>query len=593
MSPQWMVPHRRSKRNQTPLSRNLNKCEDSPGLMYSTTRWPRLRTATPRTTPRVTAKVAPRSAATTQFSAPKPKLPIFSGEQRATKPRRGSVNSRGSCSPSTPRTPQDSWSDVENDSVSAPRSPELELISRDSNGHSFCIEALKKVSPAETKERKNSWRHPVNSSQSSMETDLEDKTSEQPSSQAESYETKSSADSYPSVVTMGEHENSEISFQLSSYTPQRPQNGDTGRNPDVDAMFTGSKASLKPPLHSSPPLYPLETFLSPDPNAFDSSGLRSSRRTPSSACPPTPVARPRIHRSNSLGQTKLLASAQVSNDFQSVMKGKIMHGKKFSQNFLQKKLIGEGSFFKVFRVFVKQKNGRRASYALKISKEQFRSKNHRAMYLQEFELVKSIPNHENVVKYLAAWQEDSHLCVVMEHCRCSLSRLVSIIRVTEKFFWNVIYQLSQALHHIHKHGILHMDVKPGNVLYGVDKVLKLADFGQAIRIDRRKQMLDGCEGDSKYMAPELMQNNAIPTEAADVFSLGLLMVEITTREPLPSEGEKWRDLRRGRAREHLLGTVSRSLEAVILQMLNPQTPRRPSPSQLATIAMKQIKKIQA
>jgi len=193
------------------------------------------------------------------------------------------------------------------------------------------------------------------------------------------------------------------------------------------------------------------------------------------------------------------------------------------------------------------------------------------------------------VKYLAAWQEDLHFYVVMEYCRLSLSKLVSMIRVTDAFLWNALYQISQGLGHIHKHRILHLDIKPGNILWGKDKVLKLADFGQAIATDRVSQLLDGCEGDSKYMAPELMKNNAIPTEAADIFSLGLLMLEIATGKELPSEGPLWQDFRKNKARKHLLGHVGRSLEAVILRMLQANPPGRPSADQVSTTAFQHLK----
>lgn len=107
---------------------------------------------------------------------------------------------------------------------------------------------------------------------------------------------------------------------------------------------------------------------------------------------------------------------------------------------------------------------------------------------QEVELVKSLPYHPNIVKYIAAWQEELHFYVVMEYCRCTLAKLVSMVKVDERFLWNVLFQvnctliiirdwrvaqIARALEHIHKHDVLHMDVKPGNILYGIDKVKSL------------------------------------------------------------------------------------------------------------------------
>eukprot|EP00466_Bigelowiella_natans_P004192 jgi/Bigna1/52559/estExt_Genewise1Plus.C_90093 len=283
--------------------------------------------------------------------------------------------------------------------------------------------------------------------------------------------------------------------------------------------------------------------------------------------------------------------ASVTNDLGTTLPS-WQKGKQISQRIRKSRLVGEGSFFKVYKTYLKGEKGKMQQYALKASKRTFRSKNDRAMYLREVELVKSIPLHPNIVKYIACWQEELRFYVVMEYCRCTLEKLVSMIKISSKFLWTVLFQVSRGLEHIHRHGILHMDIKPGNILYGMDKVLKLADFGQAISTNRITQMLDGCEGDSNYMAPELMKNNAIPTEAADVFSLGLLMIEIATQKPLPAEGPKWQDLRKGRAREYLIGRVDRNLESIILKMLSPNPPGRPSAAQVAYISMDQLKREQ-
>jgi membrane-associated tyrosine- and threonine-specific cdc2-inhibitory kinase len=258
--------------------------------------------------------------------------------------------------------------------------------------------------------------------------------------------------------------------------------------------------------------------------------------------------------------------------------------------FKQKKLVGEGSFFKVYKVFLPTEKGVLSPFALKASKRPFRSKNDRAIYLKEVELMKRIPNNNHVVNYAYAWQEQHHFYVVMEYCRCTLAKLVSIYKITEVFLWTVLNQIANGLEHIHRHGVLHMDIKPVNILVGRDHYLKLADFGQAIEINREDQQLDGCEGDSQYMAPELMKNNAIPTEAADVFSLGLLMCEIVMERRLPSEGPEWHDLRKGRARKYILGRVGRSLEKLILRMLDPNPPGRPSAAQIGAICLKNLKR---
>eukprot|EP00468_Gymnochlora_sp_CCMP2014_P012139 CAMPEP_0167746860 /NCGR_PEP_ID=MMETSP0110_2-20121227/3951_1 /TAXON_ID=629695 /ORGANISM="Gymnochlora sp., Strain CCMP2014" /LENGTH=713 /DNA_ID=CAMNT_0007631679 /DNA_START=63 /DNA_END=2204 /DNA_ORIENTATION=- len=556
MTPQWMVPQRRISRSATPSS-----------SMTPSPWWSRHRVSnTPKvpTTPKVFTPM------TREFTVPKTKTPRM--RNRRSMPSRPPTPQG---SPSTPTTPKDNWSDIETDSISSQRSPDLELVSKDLDGSRICLH-LQKLSPASNhSSRNNSFSSipPLNI----METDL-DMTM---TTKANDYRNKSLTES---SFKLSNYKSDSFESAIAQITPRKPINNSI-RTPFSERkrnMNTNSMNSMKPPLHNSPHSL-MDSLLSPDPSAFGSSESRSRIRTPASACPPTPTARPRLTRSTSLGQTKLLATTKTSTI------NSIINGKQISKNFVRKKLIGEGCFFKVFKIFLKDKHGKSESYALKQSKQPFRSRNHRQMYLREVQLVKSIPLHQNVVKYMAAWQEELHFFVILEHCRCSLAKLIQVIKISENFLWNALFQVAQALQHIHYHGILHMDVKPGNILYGKDNMLKLADFGQAIRIDRKKQMLDGCEGDSKYMAPELMRNDAIPTDAADVFSLGLVMVELATRKPLPGEGEGWQNLRKGKAREYLIGSMGRGLESVILRMLNPGPPGRASAAQVVAVARENIK----
>ncbi len=90
--------------------------------------------------------------------------------------------------------------------------------------------------------------------------------------------------------------------------------------------------------------------------------------------------------------------------------------------------------------------------------------------------------------------------------------------------------------------------QPENVLVSVDGQLKLGDFGQA---QLKSGWRDGGEGDATYMAPELFQNaeDASPTFAADVFSLGLLLFELATGLVLPKDGPLWHQLREGGAKQ--------------------------------------------
>ncbi len=77
--------------------------------------------------------------------------------------------------------------------------------------------------------------------------------------------------------------------------------------------------------------------------------------------------------------------------------------------------------------------------------------------------------------------------------------------------------IADALHHLHRYGLAHRDIKPANVIF-VDGICKLADIGLVAATGQRTFV--GTEG---YVPPE-----GPGTEAADIFSLGKLLYEIST-----------------------------------------------------------------
>jgi serine/threonine protein kinase len=160
--------------------------------------------------------------------------------------------------------------------------------------------------------------------------------------------------------------------------------------------------------------------------------------------------------------------------------------------------------------------------------------------------------------------------------------------LSDSLLKNITLQLASALHHIHTRDLIHLDVKPENVLVSHAGILRLADFGQAriIKPGSGDQWgdLDGVEGDSIFMAPELLDPSASgesgPTSAADIFSLGLLLVELASGVMLPKSGEVWHDLREGRAHQHVHSRVSAQMEHIILNLLEPKPSKRPTAKQI-------------
>lgn len=97
--------------------------------------------------------------------------------------------------------------------------------------------------------------------------------------------------------------------------------------------------------------------------------------------------------------------------------------------------------------------------------------------------------------------------------------------------------------YLHESGYIHLDIKSTNFFVGDKGILKLGDFN----LTRKKNKFndDYFEGDSTYMAPEILEATKIKdlNEKCDIFSLGLTIIEILFKVELPQNGVLWRQIR--------------------------------------------------
>ncbi|KAL5188821.1 Mitogen-activated protein kinase 4 [Glycine soja] len=94
-----------------------------------------------------------------------------------------------------------------------------------------------------------------------------------------------------------------------------------------------------------------------------------------------------------------------------------------------------------------------------------------------------------------------------------------------------LYQLLRGLKYVHSANVLHRDLKPSNLLMNANCDLKIGDFGLA-RTTSETDFMTEYVVTRWYRAPELLLNCSEYTSAIDVWSVGCILGEIMTREPL-------------------------------------------------------------
>lgn len=221
-----------------------------------------------------------------------------------------------------------------------------------------------------------------------------------------------------------------------------------------------------------------------------------------------------------------------------------------SERFQDVSLLGTGEFSVVYQIHFQG-----LKYAVKRTKQPITGPRTRLRKMEEVEVLKTLldkscddyEGHEYTINYVESWEFHCNLYIMTEFCENgTLERFLiengRISKLDEWRVWKILIEILTGLRYIHNCGILHLDLKPANIFVTFEGSLKIGDFGMATKTPVSQSFER--EGDREYIAPEIITRQEYD-KPADIFSLGLILVEIAANIVLPDNGFAWQKLRSG------------------------------------------------
>ncbi|MCW3035003.1 MAG: serine/threonine protein kinase [Actinobacteria bacterium] len=210
-------------------------------------------------------------------------------------------------------------------------------------------------------------------------------------------------------------------------------------------------------------------------------------------------------------------------------------------NYEVKDLLGAGGWAEVFRA-IDTRTGK--TVVLKCPNSQvFADPAAFSRYRREIDIARSL-NHPGVQRSVDAGHHRSEPYEVLEYVEGDNLRRVLADRRPHSLPVSLVEdwgaQLATTLSYLHERGIAHRDLKPENILVGSDGVLKICDFGAALRLRARRltwRHLADAIGTPEYMSPEQVQGKRGDARS-DLYALGVILYELVAGTP-PFSGGTW------------------------------------------------------
>ena len=194
--------------------------------------------------------------------------------------------------------------------------------------------------------------------------------------------------------------------------------------------------------------------------------------------------------------------------------------------------VGRGGQGVVFRARQKSLN---RTVALKvISLGQWASTTHLKRFRREAEAAASL-DHPGIVPIYEVGERDGSCYFSMKFIEGGqLDEVVRRQPMSIRRAVELIAKVARTVQYAHEHGIVHRDIKPGNILLDIEGDPLLTDFGLARLVESDSTITRTLEvmGTPSYMAPEqAVANNAAVSSATDVYGLGAVFYQLLTGHP--------------------------------------------------------------